>query len=287
MANTSQVVILGHTGFIGGRLLAHYAAAGVRVYGYGSSTLDLRDASAFSVLDGVLGPHTALYVPAAVTPDRGVTLDALSNNFSMMLNLARYLDQHPVQRCVYISSDAVYPMVSEAVTEESKIEPSNFYALAKYSGERMLQSVADSRGFPLLIVRPTAVYGPGDTHNGYGPNRFVRSILGDRTIRLFGAGEENRDHLYIDDLITILVTLTSSSEAGVFNAATGQSRTFGLIAEDLRDITPLEFQVESLPRQGAITHRHFDIKRLRDAIPDLEFTPFKQGLKTTLAAAQA
>src|SRR5947209_4608929 len=121
-AHTEQVVILGHTGFIGQRLLAHYTAADARVDGYASATLDLRDASAFRALDEAIGPYTALYVPAAVTPDRGVTLAALSNNFSMMLNLARYLDQHPVQKCVYVSSDAVYPMVNEAVTEESRIE---------------------------------------------------------------------------------------------------------------------------------------------------------------------
>ena len=27
------------------------------------------------------------------------------------------------------------------------------------------------------IIRPTLVYGPGDTHKGYGPNKFINLAL--------------------------------------------------------------------------------------------------------------
>ena len=38
------------------------------------------------------------------------------------------------------------------------------------------------------IIRPTLVYGPGDTHKGYGPNKFINLALKKR-ISLFGNGE--------------------------------------------------------------------------------------------------
>lgn len=286
-AETRPVVILGHTGFVGRGLFQRYASSGTALTGYSSATLDLRDAAALAALDEAVSPETLLYVAAALTPDRGATLDVLSSNFTMLVNLGRYLERHPVYKCVYISSDAVYPMGSQAVTENSAVEPSNFYALAKYTGERILQSVADKSGFPLLIVRPTAIYGPGDTHNSYGPNRFIRSIVAEQSVRLFGGGEENRDHLYIDDLLEILVGLSASDYVGVFNAATGNSRSFGSIVEDLQPLVPTDFEVVNLPRQSAVTHRHFDIRRLTDALPGLTFTPFEDGLQRTLSAALA
>src|SRR5581483_10201767 len=130
-----------------------------------------------------------------------------------------------------------------------------------------------------------AVFGPGDTHNSYGPNRFVRSAVTDHTVRLFGQGEETRDHLFVDDLVRILVTLGSSNVTGVLNIATGTSRSFGSIVEALRSM--VAFEVVNAPRSGPITHRSFDISRLRKTVPDLQFTPFEQALRTTVAAASA
>jgi UDP-glucose 4-epimerase len=285
-SDMGPVTVLGHTGFIGRYLMSRYAGLGADVSGFSSATLDLRDADAFGALDAATGPRTTLFVASTITPDRGTTRDALASNFAMMLNLARYLEGHPVHKCVYLSSDAVYPMTAEPVTESSAVEPANFYALAKYAGERVLQSVADSCGFPLLIVRPTGIYGPGDTHNSYGPNRFIRGVVGDGSVRLFGAGEETRDHLYIDDLIEILVALAASDLAGVFNAATGHSRTFASIVESLRKMAGRPIEQVNLPRQGAITHRQFNISRLADALPGLAFTPFEEGLRKSLAAAR-
>ena len=39
--------------------------------------------------------------------------------------------------------------------------------------EIMLENVCNKN---LCIVRPTLVYGEGDPHNGYGPNRFIKLI---------------------------------------------------------------------------------------------------------------
>src|SRR5258708_20458707 len=52
---------------------------------------------------------------------------------------------------------------------------------------------------PLAVVRSTLIYGEGDPHNGYGPNRFRRLAAAGQEIVLFGEGEERRDHVLIDD----------------------------------------------------------------------------------------
>ena len=278
----SRVVLLGHTGFIGKPLFQRLQPD---VQGFSSATLDLRDASALSRLDAVVGSSTTLIVTSALTPDKGATIDTLGQNFAIAANLGRYLEQHPVGRCVYLSSDAVYPMLDDPVSESSPVEPSNFYALAKYTAEQVLQHAASRGGFPLLLLRPTGVYGPGDTHNSYGPNRFVRSIVQERTVRLFGEGEERRDHLFLDDLVEIVALLAAADSSGVVNVASGESRSFMSVVDELRTIVPYEFTVETAPRRTAITHRDFDLTRLHQALPEFRFTPFREGLRRTFDAA--
>ena len=55
----------------------------------------------------------------------------------------------------------------------------------------------------------------------------MRTALAERTVRLFGQGEELRDHLYLDDLTRMLCGLGTNTTIGVLNVATGTSRTFG------------------------------------------------------------
>jgi nucleoside-diphosphate-sugar epimerase len=278
------VVLLGATGFLGQAIGAALAGAGAEVHGFSSKTLDLTDRSAFGVLDGLAGTGTTLIFASAVTPDKGRTVDALDANLQMAMNVGRYLEGHPFGKVVYVSSDAVYPMSGEAVTEASTVEPADFYALAKYAGERVLANVCGAAKIPLVIVRPTAIYGPGDTHNSYGPNRFISQIQNDRKVSMFGEGDDIRDHVYLDDVAAATVRLSASEATGLFNIASGESRAFGSIVEQLQALSPVEFEVVNLPKSGGTSRRDFDISRLREALPELTLTPFEEGLRRTVAA---
>jgi nucleoside-diphosphate-sugar epimerase len=188
---------------------------------------------------------------------------------------------------VYVSSDAVYGFGDEPVTEATPVAPAGFYGLAKYTGERLLDHVAAAKGVRFLSLRATAVYGPGDPHASYGPNAFARSLAKDREIRLFGQGEETRDHLYVDDAARLVVAMMGGHATGVVNLATGTSRSFAQVVDAIQALTPYEIAVTHAPRRNPITHRVYDISALERAAPGFAFTPFDQGLRTTLAAFQA
>lgn len=279
-----RVVLLGASGFLGTAISAQLAGSGATVDGFSSKTLNLTDRAAFGVLDALAGPDTTLIYASAVTPDKGRTVDALDANLQMAMNVGRYLEGHPFGKVVYVSSDAVYPMADDLVTEASPVEPADFYALAKYAGERVLANVCGAAKLPLVIVRPTGVYGPGDTHNSYGPNRFISQIQADGKLTMFGEGDDLRDHVYLDDVAAAIVGLAATDATGVFNIASGESRTFGSVAEQLQALSPVPFELVKLPKSGGASRRDFDISRLRAALPGLTLTPFADGLRQTVAA---
>jgi nucleoside-diphosphate-sugar epimerase len=278
------VVLLGATGFLGQAIDAALSASGATVHGFSSKTLNLTDRAAFGVLDALAGPDTTLIFASAVTPDKGRTLDALDANLQMAMNVGRYLESHSFRKVVYVSSDAVYPMFDEVVTEASPVEPADFYALAKYAGERVMANVCGAAKIPLATVRPTGVYGAGDTHNSYGPNRFISQIKNDRKVSMFGEGDDIRDHVYLDDAAAAVVGLAASDATGLFNIASGESRTFGSIVEQLQALSPVEFEIVNLPKSGGTSRRGFDVSRLRETLPNLTLTPFEEGLRRTVAA---
>jgi nucleoside-diphosphate-sugar epimerase len=279
-----RVVVLGASGFLGTAISAQLTSRGAETHGFSSKTLNLTDRAAFGVLDALAGPDTTLIFASAVTPDKGRTVDALDANMQMAMNVGRYLEKQPFGKVVYVGSDAVYPMSDDVVTEASAVEPADFYALAKYAGERVLANVCGAAKIPLVIVRPTGVYGPGDTHNSYGPNRFISQVQADGKLTMFGEGDDIRDHVYLDDVAAAINGLAAADATGVFNIASGESRTFGSIAEQLQALSPVPFELVKLPKSGGTSRRDFDISRLRAALPGLTLTPFADGLRQTVAA---
>jgi UDP-glucose 4-epimerase len=205
----------------------------------------------------------------------------------LLVWVARALERARPKSCVYLSSDGVYGFDDEHVDERTPVAPSGWYPVAKYAGERILQTSADAQEVPLLTIRPSAIFGPGDTHRAYGPNRFARSIVEQGVVRLFGRGEEIRDHVFIDDVVEATIGLAEKGATGVFNVASGAARTFSSIVDDLRAIAPAPFEVVFEPRQLPVAHRRHDVSRLRAALPELRVTPFDEGLAITLAAASA
>jgi UDP-glucose 4-epimerase len=283
-AMPDRVVILGASGFLGRALNAALSRDGVEVIGYSSRTIDLTRPEALSVLDPVLTPGTALVLASALTPDRGQTPATFLANTTMATNLAAHIEGRRVGSLVYLGSDAVYGFGDEAVTEETPVAPTGYYALGKYAAERVMDCAARAASVPLLILRVTGVYGPGDPHASYGPNAFARSLARDHSVRIFGAGEEERDHVFVDDVAAVTAGLLRAAAAGIYNIATGESRSFADLVKTIRDLVPYEVEVVSAPRKGPITHRRFDIARLAQALPGLRFTPLREGLATTLAA---
>jgi UDP-glucose 4-epimerase len=278
-AGLGRTVILGHTGMIGRPLYEHLRGQGVDVHGFASKEVNLLDGVALDKLDPLVDEGTTLIFASANTPDKGNTVARFEENVRMAANVARFLEARPLRKCVLLSTDGVYAMTPEPVTEGSPLDLEAFYPLGKYAAERILAHTAQATGLKLLILRPTGVYGPGDTHNSYGPNRFVRQIVEGGTVRLFGTGADVRDHLFLDDLVRIVAELAASDATGVVNVASGESRAFASIVEDLRAVVPTDFTIEHAPGGATPTVRTFDLSRLRSLLPNVRFTPFRDGLR--------
>jgi UDP-glucose 4-epimerase len=147
--------------------------------------------------------------------------------------------------------------------------------------EQMLSLTLAKSQIPVCIFRPCGIYGAGDTHNAYGPTRFLRSAIKDHKIALFGNGEETRDHVYIQDVSELLRLCLVHRSAGIVNAVSGYAITFREVAAKICKLVRASVEIESLPRSGSITHRQFDVTERIRAFPDFVSTSLEEGLAAT------
>jgi len=259
-----------------GRALAErLQAAGVETLALSSAALNLCDSQSQGALKAILRPSDSLVILSALTPDRGRGIDTFMANLKMMENLCAVLPQVAPAHVVYFSSDAVYPLGTGLIHEQTPAAPTDLYGIMHRSRELMLSQVHSAN---LCILRPTLVYGPDDPHNSYGPNRFRRQAAKEGKIFLGGEGEETRDHVHIHDLVEITLRVLAHRSHGVVNIATGRSVDFATVAGLVAAQFDEKVEVCPTPRTGPVTHRAFDTTELLKAFPGFGFTTLEAGI---------
>lgn len=273
----ARAVVLGAGGFVGKATVERLRADGSAVLASGRTHVDLLAPNAAAQLSDQLRADDALVIASAKAPCKNAEM--MRDNIAMMATICKTLHAAPVAHVVYISSDAVYGDEPVPLTEDSPAAPGSLHGAMHLAREIMLREVCRC---PLAILRPTLIYGASDPHNGYGPNRFRRLAAAGEPIRLFGEGEERRDHVLVDDVADIVRLVLMHRSRGVLNLATGTVTSFREIAEMVVAMYPTRVRIEPSPRHGPMPHqgfRPFDISATRAAFDDFHYTPLPEGLE--------
>ena len=275
----TRVVIFGAGGFVGANLTKSLFDNGIRVLPLGRKDVDLTEPNAGEKLSEVLLPNDTLVFLSVIPPNKGRDNSVFMSNLKIGQAIGIAAASVRPKHLIYASSDAVYPFADTVISENSAAAPTDLYGLMHRAREVMLAQSA----VPLAILRFTAIYGAGDTHASYGPNRFILQALKENKISIIGNGEESRDHLYIADAVEVVQRVIAHGSTGLLNVASGQSFTFRSLAELIVAKRPA-VRIEKLPRKSEVTHRQFDISNIVCAFPDIRFTSLSDGLQKTLSA---
>ncbi len=202
-----KVLITGASGFIGGRLRDELLASGsdvVAIRRPGSPPSKAgrsveADYARAADLERVIGEERPDYVLHVAGVTKGTSYeDFRRGNVMPTRNLLKAVrDAHPAaKRFVLVSSSASYgPSATSAPQrEENPPRPIEHYGTSKLEAERVVEEESDQVAW--TIVRPCAVYGPGDVDHFA---LFQSAMLG------WNLYYGNRDHrmswIYVDDCV--------------------------------------------------------------------------------------
>ena len=208
-ATRPTALVTGASGFTGGHLARILARRGWRV----RALLRRPDAAAGLAAEGIEPAVGALDDPAALR----AVMEGCSHVFHLaaVYREARHPDAHywkvnvegtarllevarelGVERFLHCSTVGVHGDVDRVpADEQAPLKPHDVYQRSKLAGERLVQE-AIRDGFPATVVRPAAIYGPGD-------RRLLKLFRGIRKRRfvLFGRGENFYHLVHVDDLV--------------------------------------------------------------------------------------
>ncbi|MNK22780.1 UDP-glucose 4-epimerase [compost metagenome] len=157
------------------------------------------------------------------------------------LNLLQFAMKHKVRKFVHASTGSVYgePVIFPS-DETHPLNPVSYYGVSKLAGERYVAAFNHLYGLDTTILRYFHVYGPRQESNEFGGvvSIFLRNILEDKDLTVFGHGDQMRSFTWVKDLVRAnLAAATSPNSSGkAYNAASGIKVTINELAQKMTEM---------------------------------------------------
>ncbi|MEM2129446.1 MAG: NAD-dependent epimerase/dehydratase family protein [Candidatus Bathyarchaeia archaeon] len=305
MGRFTRVAVTGGAGFIGSCLVRELLNRG-----YSVLVLDNFSSGCWENLRGLLG-RDGLDVVEGDIRDRRVLRKVLKY-VDAVVHLAALIDveasvQNPyethdvnvsgtlsvlmesvtagVKRFVFISSTAVYGETNPLPLRENySLHPISPYAASKAAAEAYCLAFSRCYGIEAVILRYFNVYGPGQRNSVYSGviTKFLKNALNGMPLIVYGNGEQTRDFIYIDDVVsaTVLALEKEGLTDEVFNICTGKQFSVNKLLDFIRDILGDNIQVVyDKPKKGDIAKNYGDTLKAEKMLGFKAKIDFKDGLK--------
>lgn len=222
-----KILVTGGTGFTGKALVKRLLDDGHQVvaldYKEGIKTQELRDWGAEVVIGSVVDKEVVERVMdgvdivqhmAAAFRELNVPNSYYDEvNVEGTRNVLEAAYRHKVKKFVYCSTCGVHGNIDNPPGgEDAPIQPADYYQRTKYEAEPIVNEYC-KKGMKTVILRPAAIYGPGD------PERFfmIFKRVAKGSFPMFGNGKTYYHPLYIDNMVDACI-LAQEEDKGVGEA---------------------------------------------------------------------
>ncbi len=220
-------------------------------------------------------------------------------NITGVLTLLEACREFSVKKFIFISSGGViYGEPEELpVPENAPKKPISPYGVAKLASEFYLFSAHQTWGLEYIALRYANVYGPRQTPKSEATviSTFARALSQGEPVTIFGSGEQTRDFVFVQDVVSanLLATerLSAINRAGIvssiddlaFNIGTGYETSVNQLLKRFAQTLQRECDARYAPvRPGELQRNALDISK---ATRLLGFTPkisLDGGLRETM-----
>ena len=297
-------LITGAAGFLGSALAEHLAREGHQVRGL--DDLSTGDPQALSpdvhFTRGDVNDRPKLWtllqevdcvyhLAARVSVQESVLYPREYNaaNVGGTVSLMEAMRDVGVRRVILASSGAVYGDQGEQpLVESATPDPRSPYAVSKVSAEHYVRTIGKLWGMETVCLRIFNAYGPGQhmppSHPPVVPH-FLRQALRGGTLVVHGDGNQTRDYVFVDDVVSAMVAAATAPKVNgqVINAGSGTETSIRDLVKKVGEAVGRE--VDSLfnaNSSGGVSRMKADLTLAAQKLNYKPSIKLDEGLRLTL-----
>jgi nucleoside-diphosphate-sugar epimerase len=163
-------------------------------------------------------------------------------------------ERQGVGRFVHCSTCGVHGDVRDPpAAEDAPITPSDYYQHTKWLGEIEVQRFA-GRGLNTVVLRPCAIYGPGDP----GRFRLLFQRVASGRFPMFGPGTAKYHTLFIDNFVDALILATDQDRAtgGTYLVADEECLSIEQLVKEVARAIEVSVKIVRLPLTPLVIAGH-------------------------------
>jgi dTDP-glucose 4,6-dehydratase len=240
-----KLLVTGGAGFIGSAVVRQAVAKGHRVVNldaltyaanlenvasvsgsplYNFEHADIRDRAALDRIFAAHKPDAVMHLAAESHVDRSIDGpgDFIETNITGTFNLLEAARAYwtkagklEVFRFHHISTDEVFGSLGPTgkFTEDTPYDPRSPYSASKAASDHLVRAWGETYGLPVILTNCSNNYGPYHFPEKLIPVVILNALHG-RPIPVYGAGENIRDWLYVEDHADALLTVVTQGKVG-------------------------------------------------------------------------
>lgn len=147
------------------------------------------------------------------------------------MNLLRCFENTKVQSIILVNSSAEYGKGPAPYREGHTARPVSVYGASKAAATILGNLCHKYFRLPIIILRPTLVYGPGQGEQFF-LSQLCRAVVQGQPFSM-SPGEQYRDFIFVSDVIEALWSGVNRAQAigGIYNIGSGKAYSLRAVAE--------------------------------------------------------
>ena len=283
----AKILITGSTGLLGTNLINRFQDGNHIMALSRKDGCDLRDKELTEEIIKKFKPEIVYHLAANAAESRGQVspIDMTERNLGIFLNVLVPSINVGVKRFIYTSSVAVYGEAEVPYAEDDIPKPKDVYGVNKLACEQILKILSKVHGFDYTIFRPHNIYGPHqDMSNPYKNvvALFMRNLIEDKEITIFGGGKMKRAFSYVDDVVDVLAeALEDKFKNQTINVGSSIETDLVDLLTLIEKISGKKTKVKQLPARPQEIYNFLASHKKLNILTTYHETPLQEGLQRT------
>ena len=269
---------------------------------YSFEQADIRDRAALDRIFATHNPDAVMHLAAESHVDRSIDgpADFIETNITGTFNMLEAARAHWTRqgkpetfRFHHISTDEVFGSLGPQgqFTEHTPYDPRSPYSASKAASDHLVRAWAETYGLPTVLTNCSNNYGPYHFPEKLIPVTILNALHG-KPIPVYGAGENVRDWLYVEDHADALLLVLEKGQLNRSYNIGGENerrnidlvRTIcALLDEMAPKATPYADQITFVTdRPGHDARYAIDPTRIRDELGWRPSVTVEEGLRRTV-----